>query len=69
MNEFMQWYWDWGIAVSGVAVFMLGFLYGWILQKEICEKKIHDEAVRLAITNTIRGLAETEDCHLQSDLN
>lgn len=50
MNEFMNWYWDWGIAVSGVVVFFLGFVYGAAWQKDRCEKRRHDEAVRLAIT-------------------
>jgi len=69
MNEFLQWYWDWGIAVSGLAVFVLGFTYGAAWQKDRCEKKAHNEAYRLAVTNTIPESAETSDSHLQSDLS
>jgi len=73
MNEFMQWYWDWGIAVSGVIIFFLGFAYGAVWYKDRCERRLRKEAVRLAITNTaqeydvIHGLTESADSHLQSD--
>lgn len=65
MNEFLQWYWDWGIAVSGVIVFFLGFIYGAVWYKDRCEKRIHAENVRLAITNTSGGNKEQIPDHLK----
>ena len=65
MNEFMSWYWDWGIAVSAVVVWLLGFAYGAVWYKDRCEKRMHTENVRLATTNktqehdAIHGLTET----------
>lgn len=51
--EFMNWYWSWGIFVSGIIVFLFGVFMGWIMHKERCEKLLHKERVRLATTNTI----------------
>ena len=53
MNEFMQWYWSWGIFVSGLIIFFSGFIVGWFTYKDRCKKLLHKENVRLATTNTI----------------
>ena len=53
MSEFMDFYWDWGIIISGILVFFGGFSYGALWYKDRCEKRIHEEKIRVAITNTI----------------
>ena len=34
MTDFMRWYWDWGIFVSGIIVFIAGYVIGWHRHKE-----------------------------------
>ena len=53
MNEFMDFYFDWGILISGLLIFAGGYTVGWFRHKERCEKLMHAERVRLAITSTI----------------
>ncbi len=73
MNEYVEWYWDWGHFAFGIALFLLGLAIGWILRTEKYEDDAQKEAVRLAITNTtqeydvIHGLTESGDSHPRSD--
>ena len=52
-ESFMQWYWDWGIFISGIVVFFSGFIFGIVWYKDRCEKRIRAEDLRIAITGTI----------------
>ena len=51
-EEFLYWYWDWGLFASGVSVFILGMAFGWVHANERTAKRAHDEAVRLATKDT-----------------
>lgn len=53
LESFIQWYWDWGIFISGIIVFFLGFIFGIIWYKDRCEKRIKDEDLRISIKGTI----------------
>ena len=54
MNEFMQWYWSWGVFVSMILVFLGGVFIGWMLHKERVEKLLYEENLRIATTNSIK---------------
>ena len=61
MNEFMDFYFDWGILISGLFVFAGGHTVGWFRHKERCEKLMRAERVRLATNNTVKTPVYLED--------
>jgi len=41
--EFMNFYWDWGIFLSGLLVFCFGWFMGWVMRGEREEKNRYAE--------------------------
>lgn len=49
MNELMDFYWDWGVFISGILVFLFGIFMGAILANEKHKKALCKEIEKTLI--------------------
>lgn len=53
-KDFLNWYWDYGVAASIFLGTSIGYLCGHVNTKRDYEKKARAEKLRVAITNNIK---------------